>query len=1016
MSADVAAEPVTDVYDSSLAELFLAQVRRHADRPAIADADGQLSYAELGSLVERFARGLRHLGLPEGAVVGVAGGRGGDAVVAILGAACAGLTYVPLDPSLPADRLRRMLTDSGSTAVIRLPGATVSDVRSASSAKTVDGPVFEFADVLDAGRSGSNCPTPSATVPAYVMFTSGTTGRPKAVAIPQRGVARLSIDNGFADIEPADRVLHVSSLSFDVSVFEIWVTLLNGACLVPAASDVLLSAPALQALLTRERISVLLLTTSIFHNMAAARPELFAGLRYAITAGEALQAEAARRVLEHGRPAHLVNAYGLTEIACFSTAYEVTDVPPDAVSVPIGVPISDTTCYVVRPDDSLTADGEDGELCIGGGGGATGYLNAPEANSARFVSLPFGPGGQPVPVYRTGDIVRRRPDGVLEFVGRRDDQVKIRGFRVEPGETCAVLTSHPGVGDAAVVVRGEGGTRVLAAYVTTDGGSDARELLAFLRDRLPHYQVPATVTVLDRLPVTASGKLDRAALPSPTAPSSGGSGSVAETVAGVWASTLPAGQAEPDDDFFDGGGNSLLAVQLVAKVQEQLGIDDEHNYLLVTSLLNEPTMRAFTATVEDIRRAGTATRVGPVDRWRPDVEWDVPRVTHAGPEPNWRDPRQVFLTGATGFLGAHLLRELLDRTDARIHALVRGRDVALAQRRLADAQRRYGIHRPLPEHRVRPVLGDLTKPRLGMGEAEWEQEAADADVIHHCGAEVNFLYPYEKLRTANVFGTQEVLRLAARRAVPVHHVSTMSVVHGMGVAGVRLVTEDTPLDNVELLGMGYWESKWVAEEMVRAAAAAGLPAVIHRPHEISGHTEGFAWGSGVALCELFRLITELELAPDLDLALNLVPADYVAGAIVHLGLRQPAKGQTYHLVNPREALLGDMVDRLRVHGHRIRTVDYQSWTEAMLAYLADRPGHPFTPLTQLYTQRVTPDITIQEMSCTRISPKLDRSRLDADLAGSELVCPPVDRELLDGYVGYFHDSGFIPALERADHA
>jgi thioester reductase-like protein len=280
-------------------------------------------------------------------------------------------------------------------------------------------------------------------------------------------------------------------------------------------------------------------------------------------------------------------------------------------------------------------------------------------------------------------------------------------------------------------------------------------------------------------------------------------------------------------------------------------------------------------------------------------------------------------------------------------------------------------------------------------------------VIHHCGAEVNFLYPYEKLRVANVYGTQEVLRLAARRAVPVHHVSTLAVVHGMGVAGVPRVTEDTPLDNVELLGMGYPESKWVAEEVVRKAAAAGLPVAIHRPYEISGDTTGFVWNSGAALCELFRLISEMELAPDLDLALNLVPVDHVAGAIVHLGLNRPADGQTYHLVNPREALLGDLVDRLRAHGHAIRTIDYPAWTEAMLAYLAERPEHPFTPLTQLYTKRITPAITLQELACARISPQLDRSRLAADLAGSGLDCPPVDTRLLDGYIRYFHDSGFI---------
>ncbi|MFD1048197.1 SDR family oxidoreductase, partial [Kibdelosporangium lantanae] len=322
--------------------------------------------------------------------------------------------------------------------------------------------------------------------------------------------------------------------------------------------------------------------------------------------------------------------------------------------------------------------------------------------------------------------------------------------------------------------------------------------------------------------------------------------------------------------------------------------------------------------------------------------------------------------------------------------------------RLAAAQDRYGIYVPLPEHRIRPVFGDLAQPRLGM--REWDLVADSVDVIHHCGAEVNFLYPYEKLRVANVYGTQEVLRLAARRAIPVHHVSTLAVVHGMGVAGVRHVTEDTPLDNVELLGMGYPESKWVAEEVVRAAGAAGLPVVIHRPYEISGDTTGFVWNSGAALCELFRIITEMGLAPDLDLSLNLVPVDYVARSIVHLGLNRPAAGQTYHLVNPNEALLGDLVDRLRAHGKPIETIEYPAWTEAMLAHLAERPDHPFTPLTQLYTKRITPDVTLQELACARISPRLDRSRLDADC---DLPCPPVDTHLLDGYVKYFHESGFI---------
>ena len=1046
-------EAVTDPYAQSLAALFAEQLARHPDRPAVSGSDRHYSYAELGALAEQFASGLRNLGVPRGAVLAVSGRRGPDACVALLGAAFAGVSYLPLDASLPVERLDGMLADSGALAVVRLP---------ASAAISVPGVLeLEFAEVLDAsdasdasdtseahtGTGGGDRPAlpgpaEAAAVPAYVMFTSGTTGRPKAVPVPQRGVARLAIDNGFLAIGPTDRVLHASPLSFDASTLEIWPTLLNGACLVPVDSTLLLSPPALHAFLRQERITVLFLTTSVFHHMARERPQMFAGLRYVLTGGEALQPEAARRVLELGRPEHLVNAYGPTEAACVATAHEITEVPPDAIGVPIGMPIADTRCHVLRADGSPAAVGEEGELCIGGPV-AGGYLNAPQESAERFVTLPLGPRGGAELVYRSGDFARRRTDGSLEFRGRRDDQVKVRGFRIEPAEIRIALTGHPGVADAAVLTREDGATRYLTAWAATAGAPGpaptAGELLSFLRGRLPEHMVPATVTVLERLPLTASGKLDRAALtalaepPAAAGPPDGApaTDAVPATVAAVWAVTLPTGRAEPEDDFFEVGGNSLLAVMLVAQVQEALEIDDEHNLHLITELLNEPTLRAFTAVVEEVVRtggpgAGSSLGAGAdgTDRWRPDLLWDIPRVTRADPAPDWRAPRQVLLTGATGFLGSYLLRELLERTDAQIHTLVRARDAEHAHERLAEAQTRYGSGLPLPEHRVRPLLGDLARPRLGLSDADWEQQAATADVIHHCGAEVNFLYPYEKLRAANVHGTQEVLRLAARRAVPVHHVSTLAVVHGMGAAGVRRVTESTPLDGVELLAMGYPESKWVAEEVVRGAARAGLPVVVHRPYEVSGATTDHVWNSGAALCELFRIIAELGLAPDLDLALNLVPVDFVAGAIVDLALRRAAEGQTYHLVNAREAVLGDMVDRMRAHGHAIRTVDYPSWTEALLNHLAERPGHRFAPLTRLFTQRITPGgITVQELACTSVSPLLDRSRLEADLAGSGIDCPPVDRQLLDRYLGYFHASGFItePAAAPAapfgaDHA
>lgn len=282
-------------------------------------------------------------------------------------------------------------------------------------------------------------------------------------------------------------------------------------------------------------------------------------------------------------------------------------------------------------------------------------------------------------------------------------------------------------------------------------------------------------------------------------------------------------------------------------------------------------------------------------------------------------------------------------------------------------------------------------------------------MIHHCGAEVNFLYPYEKLRSANVYGTQEVLRLAAGRAVPVHHVSTLAVVHGMGAAGVRRVTEDTPLDHVELLAMGYPESKWVAEEVVRSAGRGGLPVAVHRPYEISGDTTGHVWNSGAALCALFRVIAELGLAPDLDLALNLLPVDHVAAAIVHLALHSPPKARPTTWSTPAKGAgrSGGPAARARPRDphHRVRRVDRgAAGTPRRPARPPVHPAHP-----ALHQAGHPGGITVQELAAQSVSPQLDRARVDRELAGTGIDCPPVDRELLDHYIAYFHASGFIPA-------
>ncbi|MER7849897.1 amino acid adenylation domain-containing protein [Kitasatospora sp. NPDC096077] len=1018
-------------------ELFDEQARRRPGNVAI-DADGRRwTYAELAGGAQRCARGLRRRGVVPGAVVGVAGPRGADAVLAILGVVYAGATYLPVDGVLPPARVRAMLRLAGAGLVVRLPGTDVP----------VDGgaDVVDLADVLADGGAGSGAPEPpelpgaadAAATPAYVMFTSGSTGEPKAIPAPQRGVARIALDNGFMDVRPDDRVLHAASLSFDASTLEIWATLLNGACLVPVEQQVLLAPHELHRRVERERVSVMWLTASIFHHVARERPQTFTGLRYVLAGGETMRPDAARRVLAHGRPLHLLNCYGPTETTVFSLTHEIRDLDPRATAVPIGRPVADTVCHVLREDGTPAGPGEEGELYVGGGGVARGYLGNPRESAERFRVAPDGgadregSGGGRQLLYRTGDFVRRRPDGLYEFRGRRDDQVKVRGFRIEPEEIRAALVDHPGVADAVVLAHEDDTSRYLAAHAAgrdPDAPPTEAQLRAHLAERLPAYMVPAVITVLDRLPLLASGKVDRAALLAarprpdvpiapdrpdrpdrPNTPDTPDDGarpqSTRQAVAQAWAAALP-GTAAGAGSFTDCGGSSLHAAQLVIRLQHRLRIGSAHGYRLVTALLAEPTMAAFTAAVERIV-AGPAQSTATADRWRKDLAWDAPPVLAEPPVPRWRAPRTILLTGGTGFLGARLLDELLTRTDADVHVLVRARDTGHARERLARARARYAIAGALPDDRVHPLPGDLALPRLGLADADWEHQAATADAVHHCGAHVNFLYPYEQLRAPNVDGTREIIALAARRAIPLHYVSTVGVAGGIDALGVHHLSEDTPVDHVELLSTGYWESKWVAEQLIRDAAARGLPTAIYRPYDICGDTVTHTWDPAAAISQFFRIIVELGLAPDSDLPLNLVPSDFVARAVAHLSLTQPARGRTFHVVNPRAGLLDALLDRLRAHGYPVRAVPYREWSRTMARHLADNPDHPFGPFEPLFTNpAATRDITVAELSAH--FPRMDHSRTDAGLAGSGISCPPVDRVLLDNMIRSFRRTGYFP--------
>ncbi|WP_327393504.1 amino acid adenylation domain-containing protein [Streptomyces sp. NBC_01186] len=1102
--------------DACLHELFARCAASDPEALAARHGERRLTYGELDEQSLALAHRLRAAGVHEGSFVGVSGGRSLEALVALLGILRAGAAYVPLDQKHPVARLRAMAEDAEVRAVVTLPGSVcplrdvdarlqlqpVEDGRTPASAPPsgaagvfpAPAPVPHGGPPRALGRipgrpagnrdaAGPEEPKVTADDCAYVMFTSGTTGRPKPVAVPHRGVVRLARGTSHLTVVPQDRILHGYSPSSDASTIEIWSALVNGACLVLVDTEVLLTPQALRAEIEGSGVTVAFLTTGVLHHIARTGPGTFSGLRFLSAGGEALDPDLARQVLARSRPGRLVNFYGPTENTVISTAHLVEEVPQGATSVPIGRPVSNSHCYVVRPDGTHAAVGEIGELLVGGDGLALGYLGEEALTAARFIPDPFRSGdaysGRSARVYRTGDLARWRPDGTLEFHGRLDRQVKLQGFRIELDEVENALRSHPSVGEAVVDVLGDPGSARLTAYVTSavpDRPAVPLELRASLAQWLPRHAVPVEITVLPEFPVAANGKVDRgacarlavAARPCgevrgeagttgatgrlDQSPGAGGPAHVphgdngrhreaegqfddplGQALAQLWELVLrvPVG---PDDSFFTLGGDSLQASEMVTRALRLFQLDAGVASKLVRSLLRAPSLRSFGEAVREHRRGPSAARSGTATspaqrtfataadrggRRAVDFEADA-RLGMTLPQPAGtlahQPPREIMLTGATGFVGAFLLDRLLSRSTARIHLPVRARDAAHALRRLRSTMARYRLPGPAewPPGRVVCFPAELSAPGLGLGEERAHELSAHLDLIVHAAAQVNFLYPYEELRAVNVEGTREIVRLAAPRRVPVHFVSSVAVVAGFGSAGVRHIEEDRPLDHADRLTMGYAESKWVGERLLQHAADAGLPVAVHRPYEITGERHTGICNTRTAICSLFRAIAEIGLAPDLDLPLDFVPVDHVADALTHIALTRPTERHVYHLTNPRPAVLADMVERMRAAGYRIATLPYADWVGALVRHVAENPTSPTAPFVPLCVDQAHKSrLSVKELYVNGVFPQLDRRNVERALSGSGLHCPPVDDALLDRYLEHFFQIEYLPRPRSA---
>ncbi|WFE36500.1 non-ribosomal peptide synthetase [Micromonospora sp. WMMD975] len=583
--------------DAGLPELVAEQAARTPGAVAVEYGDERMRYGDLDAAANRLARHLRAAGIGRDDVVGLCLPRRPDLVVALLGVLRAGAAFLPLDPAHPPQRQALMLRDAGARLLLTADGSPPGLAATLGAEVPTLDLTAERAQIRARAATAPDRTDPDSI--AYVIYTSGSTGAPKGVAVPHRGIRNRVLwavrRYGFG---PDDRMLQKTSVSFDASVWEFLAPLVSGGAVVLAPAGAERDPATVVDLVARHRVTVLQGVPSFLRPLAD-EPTLdrCVSLRLLFSAGEPLADDLARRLT--GRlPVTLVNTYGPTEASIDVTAWQYDDAAPAGGPVPIGAPLDNTRAFVLAGDGSVAPFGVPGELHVAGEGLARGYLGRPRLTAQRFVPDPYGPPGSRA--YRTGDLARRRADGALEFLGRTDQQVKIRGVRVEPGEVETVLARHPAVSTAVVVARpGPDGQARLAAYLVTRGAPPAHtEIRAFLLARLPEPYVPSVFVPVDRMPLTTSGKVDRAALPEPgfdrrgelVAPRT----PTERTVAAILAEVLGLDTVGVTDDFFELGGHSLLAIRFAGRLRAALGAA-----VSVRAVLEDRTVAAVAARYAD---------------------------------------------------------------------------------------------------------------------------------------------------------------------------------------------------------------------------------------------------------------------------------------------------------------------------------------------------------------------------------------------------------------------------------
>lgn len=879
---------------NTLHDQFKQQAVLNPNAIAVADDSSEISYRELDKRSDAMAASLNLAGVGLDDTVGVYLPKSVDYIVACVAAMKAGGAFLPLFLDSPPSQLGKILEQTGSKAVV------TTETLKKSLPSTSEVRLITTDDWNPPSQPWPASPEASLENLMFVVYTSGTTGEPKGIQLPHRAAAHSYAERyKVSGYKPGQRV--ACNIFF---VWEVFRVLSRGATVFPIPDDVIYDPKLLLDFLIQNRITEMLFTPSLLETMLNHWPETawteqLSELEVVWLNGEVVTEELRQKALRHlSGDTRLLNTYSISE--CHDVAsYDLREVKSSTTGFSaVGYPIDGISVKLMNSSGIPVARTDTGEVYVGGPGLARGYLGKPHLTAERFVHI------DNVRYYRTGDIGFIRENGLLEIRGRCDSMVKIRGYSVHLGAVQTALERLPSVSSAAVVAVGkEGRDKRLVAYVvgaedkswTVDScTASCPELREALRESLPEFMLPNLFLEVENLPLSPStGKLDTKLLPQPperktfqvddlSLPSNPSLVQTESLVAKLWERILglDPGVVEPESNFFDLGGHSLMAVRVVNHLERITG-----SVVSVKELYKHSSVKQLSQFLHTGESQAPHELSGPSEK---DWHWQerVPNKTA------WTTPelaKGVLVTGATGFLGSFLVDQLADATSCPIFCLVRGQQ---PQGRLEENFESYGLSF---NPRVRAVGGDLSQKNLGLSPDDRLLLEQKVDIVFHCGAAVNYVHNYDVLKPHTVDGTREIINFccAGEKAKTLHYISTNGVFPGGGK-----YLENKKIDPyLADLSNGYGHSKWVAEKLVWQASDAGLPTTLYRPGNIGHHSRTGARNPNDFQTLIVRACTETGYVPQVeDWYFEMTPVDFLVDAIVGIAQEPNHEGKVYNVV------------------------------------------------------------------------------------------------------------------------